>query len=162
MSYPQQPAPHQPPHLPQHPFGTAPLNPEAERLNHSRRRYLGSGVAWLVMSALNLGWPLVMGALTLLGLMVGFGWSSATGDVDGFFGGATVLLVIALIYLGTFPLLMVLTLLTALRSHWLHGRLRPFGRSAKAGIIVGWIGFGLATVNVVTVASTFSSIFFAF
>ena len=148
--HPQQPVGH--PYPPQAGYGyaqPAPLTPDAERWNRARGRHLGFGVVWLIMSVLNLGWPIVAGATIFVAI--------ASGGTA--LGGGDTLLVLGIVYMSMFPLLVLLSLLTALRSQWLHKRLKPFGRSALAGIIIGWIGFGLAMINLISIGWTMGFFF---
>ncbi|HIY65745.1 MAG TPA: hypothetical protein H9830_05650 [Candidatus Agrococcus pullicola] len=125
-----------------------------ERLRRSRGRQLAFGIVILILSVLNLAWPLIAFTIGLLLVVLGFASGAATGTIEGIFAGSLVGIVLLLVYLLTIPLLALLALLVALRGGGIDKKLRLYGADARGTRVVGWVAFGIAMFNIVTLAFT--------
>lgn len=139
----QQPVPYQ---YVQH----APPDPDAERLLKSRSRQLGFGIVLLIMSGLNVLWPLWFFIAALIMFGVGLTYGVTTGDIDTVLAGGLVGFTATFVYVATFPIIAVLALFVALRSGTIAKRLKPYGLGAVGPRVVAWIAFGLSTLNSLT------------
>lgn len=125
-----------------------------ERLRRARGRQLAFGIVILILSVFNLAWPVIAFTMGLLLVVLGVASGAATGTIEGIFAGSMVGIVLLLVYLLTIPLLAVLALLVALRAGSTAKKLRPYGDDARGARVVGWVAFGIAMFNIVTLAFT--------
>lgn len=136
-----------PQQLPDQPIGEA-----YERLLRSRRRLLGFGIVLLVLSVVNLAWPVLLWAALVLLFILGFASGLAVGSIEAVLLGSGTGLAVGLTYALSLPLIAGLALIVALRSMSTAKRLRPYGMDARGARIVGWTAFGFAAFNVLTLA----------